>query len=341
MTFFNKKEEVIDIELTQFGKYLLSKGRFKPEFYAFFDDDILYDAKFAGVTTEGQNQIESRIKDALRLKTQYAFSGIETEINRSVEEARTDAVENDALDRNAPPIKLMQPDADRSYASSAPLGNAKVGSDKAPAWRVHFLQGELSGSAVLQFDTKLPTQPIPQLDVEVIYETSVRTELESTEEMLHQELVFEDGTFIHLEELPVILEVQELNSLKTNVEFEIEIFEVEDEVVNGALTGKEILNSLKFRKPIEKTYTITENNIYVPQPADASTRPPVDQTQVDYYLDIDVDSEIDQDVMCKLKPVDKTKGIFSNRKFQCPDETQQRQENIYTPNTVFEDECED
>ena len=43
MSFFDSKEEVIKIELTQFGKYLLSKGKFAPKYYAFFDDDIVYD----------------------------------------------------------------------------------------------------------------------------------------------------------------------------------------------------------------------------------------------------------------------------------------------------------
>ena len=46
MTFFNRKEEVIDIQLTQYGKYVLSKGRFKPDCYAFFDDDIIYDTAY-------------------------------------------------------------------------------------------------------------------------------------------------------------------------------------------------------------------------------------------------------------------------------------------------------
>ena len=43
MSFFNKKEDVIDLQLTQYGKYLLSQGKLKPVYYAFFDDDILYD----------------------------------------------------------------------------------------------------------------------------------------------------------------------------------------------------------------------------------------------------------------------------------------------------------
>ena len=34
MQFFNQKEEVIDIQLTQFGKRLLSQGKFKPTYYA-------------------------------------------------------------------------------------------------------------------------------------------------------------------------------------------------------------------------------------------------------------------------------------------------------------------
>lgn len=77
MQFFNQKEEVIDIQLTQFGKSLLSQGRFKPTYYAFYDNDILYDLNYAnasGSYKETQNQTEKRIlKETPRLKTQYMF----------------------------------------------------------------------------------------------------------------------------------------------------------------------------------------------------------------------------------------------------------------------------
>ena len=43
MTFFNKKEEVIEVKLTSFGKYKLSKGELRPASYSFFDDDVVYD----------------------------------------------------------------------------------------------------------------------------------------------------------------------------------------------------------------------------------------------------------------------------------------------------------
>ena len=39
MSFFNKKEEVYHIELTPYGRYLLSIGKLKPHHYRFFDDE--------------------------------------------------------------------------------------------------------------------------------------------------------------------------------------------------------------------------------------------------------------------------------------------------------------
>jgi len=48
MTFFNPKEDVLDIKLTQYGKWRLSQGELSPSYYLFFDDDILYDANCAG-----------------------------------------------------------------------------------------------------------------------------------------------------------------------------------------------------------------------------------------------------------------------------------------------------
>ena len=40
MKFFNKKEEVLDLQLTQYGKNRLSMGKFNPTFYAFFEWDM-------------------------------------------------------------------------------------------------------------------------------------------------------------------------------------------------------------------------------------------------------------------------------------------------------------
>ena len=60
--FLNKKEQVFDFKLTSYGHYLLSNGSFKPFYYGFFDDNVIYDGKYVGLT-EKQNQIHERIKE--------------------------------------------------------------------------------------------------------------------------------------------------------------------------------------------------------------------------------------------------------------------------------------
>ena len=51
--FLNKKEQVYDLKLTTYGHYLLSNGTFKPMYYGFFDDNILYDREYATGTPAG------------------------------------------------------------------------------------------------------------------------------------------------------------------------------------------------------------------------------------------------------------------------------------------------
>ena len=64
MEFFDKKEEVIDLKLTQYGKYLLSLGKFSPTFYAFHDENIIYDSEYAGFA-ETQNEAEGDRKSVV------------------------------------------------------------------------------------------------------------------------------------------------------------------------------------------------------------------------------------------------------------------------------------
>jgi hypothetical protein len=61
--FFDDKEEVMTIELTEWGKYLYSIGKFKPKYYAFSDDEVLYDGTYGGLSSEEQKDIENRIMD--------------------------------------------------------------------------------------------------------------------------------------------------------------------------------------------------------------------------------------------------------------------------------------
>ena len=86
MTFFNRKEEVLEVELTPYGRYLLSLGELEPVYYSFFDDDVVYDSQYIGIVQE-QNSIQPRILDNTpRLHTQANFDGIESNIKKLIED---------------------------------------------------------------------------------------------------------------------------------------------------------------------------------------------------------------------------------------------------------------
>ncbi len=82
MEFFDRKQEVLDIQLTPLGKRLMQMGRLKPEFYAFYDNDIMYDGQYAGIT-ETQNNVEERIKEVPRIKQQTYLYSAEQKINKN------------------------------------------------------------------------------------------------------------------------------------------------------------------------------------------------------------------------------------------------------------------
>ena len=78
MEFFDKKEEVMDIVLTRKGRELYSVGKFTPTYYAFCDDEIIYEtevvtASAGGVHKETQNRTSQRIKDVPRVKLQTGY----------------------------------------------------------------------------------------------------------------------------------------------------------------------------------------------------------------------------------------------------------------------------
>ena len=130
MEFFNRKEEVIDIQLTQYGKHLLSKGKFRPTHYAFFDDDVLYDIEFTANGSELQKETEDRIKSTPRIKAQYVFSG---------RELKTNKVNNPGICKkkmNTPACAKMQVSKEKHYALGVPLGKSSPSIAKKPAWVV-------------------------------------------------------------------------------------------------------------------------------------------------------------------------------------------------------------
>tara|TARA_B100001123_G_scaffold74689_3_gene84257 strand:+ start:75155 stop:76873 length:1719 start_codon:yes stop_codon:yes gene_type:complete len=67
--FLNRKEQVYDLKLTNYGKYLLSVGELEPVYYGFLDDNIIYDGKYAGVV-----EVQNGVIERMRQDSQYIES---------------------------------------------------------------------------------------------------------------------------------------------------------------------------------------------------------------------------------------------------------------------------
>jgi len=335
MTFFNKKEDVIDIELTQFGKYLLSKGEWDPTYYAFFDDDIIYDSQYSGVS-EGQNDAQARITGSARQRTQYVFSGIETEISRLVENAPLIGSEIEKMN--------IQATDDREYSLSYPLGKSDIGNDKLPAWSITFLNGEITNT--IPYSTSslgiVPRVKLTAKDVQ--YFTEVRNKMTETndfntpcdestgtgsvEEILSvvgettdadidpSDLVFanrvyDDGSYINIIEDQILMEMLEKNTPFEEDNIEIQVFQIE----TNQETQREVMTPLRFMKKPQAVV----NGILLD--ADEMEQVPQDPTPdcVEYFFNIRVDNEIPIEDLCRAVIRNRNLGLYAPP-IVCPEE---------------------
>ena len=348
MTFFNRKEEVLDIELTQYGKFLLSRGKWKPAYYAFFDDDITYDISWTpGQPSELQNLSESRIKEAARSHTQHVFHSVESDQQNWNIDPEEDFEENiQTIGR------FLQQRPDRHFVNASPLGTAQIGNQHAPAWNIIFLKGDITSSFIAATGPLRPMVNIPQINTEIIYQTAVGNPFNFPFEAdpypdefagLHEdtggEPEFPDGTFIQVKEDFILLDVEEVNGLTANKDFEIEVFKLETDT----RTGEEILNPLAFIDTGDSSlYEITEDDVLVKR----NLNPKLDYKEitkrnVSYFMEINTDAEIDNRILCDLDPRALKRSVFSAKFADCENVEDRQRENIYGPEEEFEDPCEE
>jgi hypothetical protein len=314
MTFFDRKEEVIQIELTQYGKYLLSKGKFKPAYYSFFDDDIVYDSQYAGFN-ESQDEIQTRIKETVRIKPQYTFSGAETQMKRNVELIRS-GKEKDAFAERF----IQTPE--KHYSLSAPLGTSDISNDKSPAWNINFLKGEISKT--IRYSTgSHPTLVIPQISVlPIVYETfpAKSTKLENIEFQDNGEAGgisdlnlaskrFEDGSFIQIKDDYILIDVKEENVQNRNDNFDIEVYLIDrDNRRDG--TSTENLVPLYF--PKKKPEVV--NGILVDNVEDEMVTM-LGPSFVNHFFNVFVDREINPDTLCRVLSEDEIRALTQSGEY--------------------------
>jgi len=356
MAFFNKKEEVIDIQLTQYGKHLLSRGKFKPIYYAFYDDNILYDIAWASGSVESQNDIEGRIQENTpNVKTQYVFHGVETNIKKA-NPLLTEGMESrwykEDVDHQNPPAEQAM--ADRFYSISYPLGTSRLADVHAPSFNIKYLKGVLTGSTT-HVTGAHQTLRVPQLHSDVTYEVSAKQddnydatifEGAGTENDLSADYIidpdigrfgtiaYSDGTYVDVKGDSLILEINEEHVPFANDNFDIEVFIAEEQDVSGTIrspgvtnpTTREVLKRLVFQKetnPIQNNILLDDYEL-----APQATHPKLGQYNVEYYLDFKLDDEIDEDLLCQLVTQDIPTDVFdSSRTLECSDKQQAKQLN--------------
>ena len=265
--FFNQKEEVIDIELTPYGKQRFAQGTFSPAHYVFYDTSILYNGMFAEIT-EAQNQIANRISNETpRLKPNLRYTSTPGAVySLLTSDSQNEMVQNDQF--SAPFMRV--------------LGSSDPNSNYAPAWDLSVLglsDVGLNEGVIYNVDGMIP-QMSATLNIE--YE-SLRNPGEPLS-LANYNLLSSDS---------LILSVQELNTvMKSNGNFDIEVYKSGSD---GQLTSLGFINthsndSKTLRRqtdPYLLAYSINGHDQQINE-----SFPILDSTYSEYYLDISCDSEI-------------------------------------------------
>lgn len=340
MKFFDTKEQVIDIELTQYGKHLLSRGLWDPKYYEFFDDDILYDAQWAGSVDVNQNSIQERIKAVPRLESQYVWDGIETNVKKNNAYIRSGGKDREGNYKRISD-EFVQPLPEKNFSLSAPLGTINPQSIYKPAWDLRVYHGEITSSIITNQDDGFPDSKIPQILMRpVTYSLSIQQgepsnttigEVPDPQEMFLIEesrangglsRPMPDGTYVAIEDDYIILSLDEVNSLMEEENFDIEVYEVKEEENTIEYIP------LYFPKREEK---IKDDLLLDEQERDLFGDD-LDNTQVSYFFDVLVDSEIPDDILCTLPP-EVREGIYASCEFRGTNFE------VYDQQTKVDEEC--
>jgi hypothetical protein len=335
VTFFNPKEEVLDIQLTQYGRHLLSKGKMKPAYYAFFDEGVVYESisansSRAAAYEENRYDAEGRIQnDTPSRKSQTCFTGRE--------EFLFDGI-NDLEDRQELGIY------EKMFALTDPLGTSELGTTQAPYFVLNLLDGKINGSvnhmtgstrtektgSISTTFTPYSHQllKIPQINIDVEYKIAAVDPQDpqikfTPEPNLQPQKIYKNDLAIAVGSDNLLILVEEGNTTCKHKNFDIEVFDITGEAGN---LGEEVLTPMAFRKPLKM---IKDNILLDPKEArrdaglGSSGAPEIDSSYVEYFLDIKTDNKISKGVICSNLSKIKKKGqnIYSpcGVEFNCPD----------------------
>ena len=254
--FLDKKEQVIDFQLTPHGRRKLSTGKLKPTYYQFYDDGVMYDSEFAGFDEE-QNSIHPRIKN----NTSYihgilSFEEIEnsTPPGNYLELAYEDAVGVSSFDFDISPDKnILQTN---KFTFDSAIGDAMFegkNTQSAPAWKVVTCQGEILSANIkdtskydfthVELDNEAREFNIPQLEVALYYtklidKPSSPFEYSAISDSVSETPPFADGYSVKLVRDDLVVYAEEVNTQILTENFDIEVFHMMEDIGSrGVSTG--------------------------------------------------------------------------------------------------------
>lgn len=285
MAFFDKKEEVLDFVLTEYGKYSLAIGKLSPAYYAFFDDGIQYDVVGSGYV-ENQNQAESRIQEETpKLKIIPTRTGAETRVTKFLNNLQT-AIGNSNSDPAENVEAFKQPVfAETGKIDAYPLGNSSLLSQYSAAWQIELLSQPRISSSAPYLNEEGFINNIPQLNITVDYEVYFKAGDPNTSTVSISERIGDTDIFLALNEKYLMVEINENNTDFLKENFDIEVF-------YSSSTGY-----------IQKAYA----------PEDVHSFAAASTDNVDYYMNILVDKEIPLEVIQELNIDEKALSTSASR----------------------------
>jgi hypothetical protein len=316
-TFLDKKEQVIDFKLTNYGHYLFSIGAFKPEYYAFFDDNIIYDAAYVGLS-ESQNNVIKRIKeDTPYIGSLVLFEDAEKEITKAPSEL-VNFFEVDIT----PTRKMPRKDSfkfGRAIGDARLVGNA---ADGVPSWKLVLLNGKITKVSERDDANNLD---IPQIDITTTYTTRVvssKVDLSPNKisDVIDRTPIFSDGNQIVLEAEHLMFYLDEANTELLTSNFDIEVYQY----ITGSVTGT--VERKFFESKIEQ---IVDGQMMFPTPQQRSLQS-MPSSSVEYYINILTDGHVDHAIACRGAETFNRNSYYVNLEFDCaPPAQDSRYHDIY------------
>lgn len=349
MEFFDKKQDVINLKLTRYGRQLLSVGEFNPVFYAFSDDGIIYDTRWVSGSTHTEEQwlVEKRIQEETpRIETLNSKVGSERTIFNTAD-ISSYALEKNMIDLfnlggdlqdlkeleeyKTGRLKLDPDFADNEKLLINLLGHKRYFNNKAPAWNVLFYNGQISSSARAYQHNGIAA-PIPQLSASIkdtLYRVPPEMDIYEVEPTLRTKLELALGAD-ELDDLDTAGGIETPHGVG-NMEM-LDDFLWSAELPTGSIVIEKDYLLVSFEEAnvdfeeenfLLEVYEVTETDDI--QGLKKMTFNGEDTTgltsdAVDDMFDIQLDTEIDRSLACfhinKAKDL-KTKNIYTTDVFDC------------------------